>query len=149
MNRTEIRDQGDTSECIFCQILIGLLPARKIMENDRCLAFLDIAPAGRGHTLIVPKTHSEDIFEIDPGVLSDVMVMTQAVAKLLENQLRPDGMSLFQMNRFAGWQTVFHFHVHVIPRWSGDALVEPWVEKLAQEGDLETTYREIIGKSVK
>jgi histidine triad (HIT) family protein len=118
------------------------------MENDRCLAFLDIAPSARGHTLIVPKTHSEDIFDIDPGVLSDVMAMTQAVAKLLENQLQPDGMSLFQMNRFAGWQTVFHFHVHVIPRWSGDTLVEPWVEKLAQEGDLETTYREIIGKSV-
>ena len=117
------------------------------MENDQCLAFLDIAPAGKGHTLIVPKTHSEDIFNMEPDVLSDVMAMTQAVAKLLENQLRPDGMGLFQMNRVAGWQTVFHFHMHVIPRWSGDALIEPWIEKLAPEADLEMTYRKIIGSS--
>jgi histidine triad (HIT) family protein len=58
-------------------------------------------------------------------------------------------MSLFQMNRVAGWQTVIHFHMHVIPRWSGDALVEPWIEKLSQEADLEMTYREIIGESIK
>jgi histidine triad (HIT) family protein len=149
MNQNEIRDRGRHETCIFCQILAGSLPSRKIIENDRCLAFLDIAPAGKGHTLIVPKTHSEDIFDIDPGLLSDVMAMTQAVAKLLENQLRPDGMSLFQMNRVAGWQTVIHFHMHVIPRWSGDALVEPWIEKLSQEADLEMTYREIIGESIK
>jgi histidine triad (HIT) family protein len=149
MNQNEIRDRGRHETCIFCQILAGSLPSRKIIENDRCLAFLDIAPASKGHTLIVPKTHSEDIFDIDPAVLSDVMAMTQAVAKVLEKQLRPDGMSLFQMNRVVGWQTVFHFHMHVIPRWSGDALVEPWIEKLAQEVDLEMTYGEIIGESVK
>jgi histidine triad (HIT) family protein len=127
----------------------GSLPSRKVIENDRCLAFLDIAPAGKGHTLIVPKTHSENIFDIEPAVLSEVMAMTQAIAKLLENQLKPDGMTLFQMNRAAGWQTVFHFHMHVIPRWSRDALVEPWIEKLGPEAELEMTYKEIIGESVK
>ena len=96
------------------------------MENEDCYAFLDIFPANPGHTLVIPKIHVNDIHEADASTYSHVAAMAKEVADLLANKLGSDGITIFQMNREAGWQTVFHLHMHVIPRWSDDNLHNPW-----------------------
>ena len=138
---------NDNAECIFCHIVEGLSPARVLLENEHCLAFLDIAPAGKGHTLVIPKKHSVDILDTSREALSEIMRMTKQVSQLLFTKLKPDGLSLFQMNRTVGWQTVFHFHVHIIPRWSGDSLIEPWVETLAPDPELNKVHSELTNLS--
>ncbi|HUW87982.1 MAG TPA: HIT family protein [Candidatus Paceibacterota bacterium] len=138
---------NDNAGCIFCQIVEGQSPARVLLENEHCMAFLDIAPAGKGHTLVIPKKHSVDILDSASEALSEVMRMTKEVSQLLDTKLKPDGLSLFQMNRTAGWQTVFHFHVHIVPRWNGDSLIEPWVETLAPDLELNKVYSELTNVS--
>ena len=133
----------DNFECIFCQIVRGLSPARVLLENEHCLAFLDIAPAGKGHSLVIPKNHFVDILDTPSEDLDEVMRMTKEVSRLLDMKLKPDGLSLFQMNRTAGGQTVFHFHMHIVPRWSDDSLIDPWVETLAQDSELNMVHSEI------
>ena len=96
------------------------------MENDECIAFLDIFPANRGHTLVIPKKHVADIHHSDSATYAAVASMAKEVADLLQRKLASEGTSVFQMSREAGWQTVFHLHMHVIPRWSNDGLHKPW-----------------------
>ena len=134
---------NDNGECIFCHIVEGLSPARVLLENEHCLALLDIAPAGKGHTLVIPKKHSVDILDTPSEALSEVMRMTKQVSQLLFTKLKPDGLSLFQMNRKAGGQTVFHFHMHVIPRWRDDTLIDPWIETLAPDSELNEVHYDL------
>ena len=112
--------------CIFCRIIAGEAPADVVLEDEHTIAFLPTGPAARGHTLVVPRTHSADIWEITDDDAAAVMRMARRVAQVLDDRLRPDGMNLTQSNRAAGWQEVFHFHLHVIPRWSGDGYRPPW-----------------------
>jgi len=114
------------TECIFCRIVAGEAPAFVVAHDERTVAFLDRGPATQGHTLVVPRTHARDIWEISVDDATAVMVMAKRVAQLLDDRLEPEGLNLTQANRPAGWQEVFHFHLHVIPRWSGDGLVAPW-----------------------
>lgn len=97
------------------------------MESVRAFAFLDINPAGEGHTLVIPKSHAADIWELTGEDAREVWELTGLVATRLRDVLQPEGLTLFQANGRAGWQDVFHFHVHLIPRWTGDALIKPWV----------------------
>ena len=106
-------------DCIFCKIVAGEIPAHKVYEDERTLAFLDILPASRGHTLIIPKEHAADLEAISPESLCATMRGVQQVDRLLRAKLRPDGMNLFQNNGAAAGQMVFHFHVHLVPRWEG------------------------------
>ena len=138
---------NNNAECIFCHIVEGLSPARFLLENEHCLAFLDIAPAGKGHTLVIPKKHTVDILDTSSEALSELMQMTKEVSQLLDTKLKPDGLSLFQMNRTAGGQTVFHFHLHIVPRWRGDSLIDPWVETLAPDPELTKVYSELTNLS--
>jgi|SRR5665213_1483969 len=119
-------DTALMTDCIFCRIVAGDAPAYVVAEDDRTLAFLDRGQATEGHTLVVPRVHASDIWDISEEEFAAVLVMAKRVAQLLERQLAPDGLNLTQSNRSAGWQDVFHFHVHLIPRWSGDGLVPPW-----------------------
>jgi histidine triad (HIT) family protein len=114
------------TDCIFCRIIAGHAPAYIVAEDDRTLAFLDRGQAAEGHTLVVPRAHAADIWDVSDEDAAAVMVMAKRVAHLLEQRLAPDGLNLTQSNRPAAWQEVFHFHVHVIPRRSGDGLVPPW-----------------------
>ena len=114
------------TDCIFCRIVAGEATAHVVAEDDKTLAVLDRAPASEGHTLIVPRTHAADIWAISEADAAAVMVMAKRVAHLLDERLSPDGLNVTQSNRPAGWQDVFHFHLHVIPRWKGDGLVPPW-----------------------
>ena len=114
------------SDCIFCGIVAGTIPSKKVLETDTCLAFLDIFPANRGHTLVIPKKHVLDIHDADAQTYADVAATAKRAADLLQISLNSEGTTIFQMSKEAGWQTVFHLHMHVIPRWSGDALHKPW-----------------------
>jgi histidine triad (HIT) family protein len=128
-----------TPDCVFCRIVAGQAPAYVVAEDDLSMAFLDRGQAAAGHTLVVPRTHASDIWEISWPNLTAVMVMAKQVAHLLDERLSPDGLNLTQSNRAAGWQDVFHFHVHVIPRWIGDGLTPPWKASTPSEAELAAT----------
>src|SRR4051794_3564823 len=107
-------------DCIFCKIVAGEIPAHKVYEDDQSLAFLDILPATRGHTLVIPKQHAATIEDISPDSLATTTLAAQTVAGILRNRLHPDGMNVMQNNGAAAGQEVFHYHLHLLPRWTGD-----------------------------
>lgn len=114
--------------CIFCAIVAGALPSEQIAETDRALAFMDINPATRGHALVIPKQHATDLMEITPDELSHCTALAQEVARRALDQLGADGVNLVNACGAAAWQTVFHFHIHVVPRYAGrDGLQLPWI----------------------
>ncbi len=114
-------------DCIFCKIVAGDLPATIVAEGERSIAFMDIHPASRGHVLVIPRAHCMDVHEIAPQDLQAVAVMAQDVAGRIMDRLGADGVNLLNSNGAAAWQTVFHFHMHVIPRYEDDPLKLPWV----------------------
>ena len=109
-------------DCIFCAIAEGRAPAEVVFEDGETLAFMDINPANPGHTLVIPKRHVRDIYELDGETAAVVMKTTVKVARAVRMALQPDGMNLVQSNERAGGQEIFHFHIHVIPRWYDDGL---------------------------
>jgi histidine triad (HIT) family protein len=111
---------------VFCAIAAGAEAAQVVMESDRAIAFLDINPAGEGHTLVIPRRHVTDIWELDGEGADDVWRLTIRVAHRLREVLQPDGLTLVQANGAAGWQHLFHFHTHLVPRWRDDRLTRPW-----------------------
>jgi histidine triad (HIT) family protein len=115
------------ADCIFCKIVAGELPAAVVGSDERVLAFLDINPATRGHTLVIPRAHVEDIHEIDREDLAAATALAQRIAGRVRERLGADGVNLLHSSGSAAWQTVFHFHIHVIPRYLGDPLRLPWV----------------------
>ena len=115
------------ADCIFCKIVAGELPAAVVASDERVLAFLDINPATRGHTLVIPRAHVEDIHEIDSEDLAAATALAQRIAGRVRERLGADGVNLLHSSGSAAWQTVFHFHIHVIPRYLGDPLRLPWV----------------------
>jgi histidine triad (HIT) family protein len=114
-------------DCIFCKIIAGELPAQKVDEDERTVAFMDIAPATRGHALVVPRRHARDLLEIDDEDLAAVSLAAKRLAHRVKDRLGADGVNLINSCGPAAWQTVFHFHIHVIPRYAGDPLKLPWV----------------------
>jgi histidine triad (HIT) family protein len=125
------------SDCIFCKIVAGEIPSRKIYEDEGHIAFLDIFPAGRGHALVIPKAHHVDIHSISADEYAALAKSAKQVADVLHDKLGSEGTTIMQMNREAGWQTVFHAHMHVIPRWPNDALHKPWDITPSNDADLE------------
>ncbi|HID87924.1 MAG TPA: HIT family protein [Anaerolineae bacterium] len=109
-------------DCIFCAIVEGRAPAHVVFEDEETLAFMDIHPANPGHTLIVPKKHVPNVYELDDGTAAAVMRTAVRVARAVREALQPDGLNLLQSNGRAGGQAIFHLHMHVIPRWYGDGL---------------------------
>jgi histidine triad (HIT) family protein len=114
-------------DCIFCKILAGELPAMIVDEDERTVAFMDIAPATRGHALVIPRTHVADLLSVGADDLHAVMLASQRLARRIKERLGADGVNLVNSCGAAAWQTVFHFHMHVIPRYEGDPLRLPWV----------------------
>ena len=114
------------TDCVFCRIAAGDAPATVVDEDERTLAFMDISPGTRGHALVVPKAHADDLYEVDPADLAACAVAAQRLARRARDWLGAAGVNLLNACRPAAWQTVFHFHVHVIPRYAGDPLRLPW-----------------------
>jgi histidine triad (HIT) family protein len=114
-------------DCLFCKIVAGELPAQRIDEDERTIAFMDISPATRGHALVVPRRHAANLLEIEAEDLAAVTAAAQRLARNAVARLGADGVNLLNSCGARAWQTVFHFHMHVIPRYEGDPLRLPWV----------------------
>jgi histidine triad (HIT) family protein len=114
-------------DCIFCKIAAGEAPATIVHEDERTIAFMDISPATRGHMLVIPRRHSRDLLEIGVEDLQAVAAVAQQLANRAVDRLGADGVNLINSCGRAAWQVVFHFHMHVIPRYEGDPLRLPWV----------------------
>jgi histidine triad (HIT) family protein len=109
-------------KCEFCKIVHHLAPAEVLYENESAIAILDIRPVHYGHTLIIPRTHSEDFLQIPESELSDIMHATRVVTDAIVKALKPDGFSIFSNNGRAAGQSVFHFHLHITPRYHEDGI---------------------------
>jgi histidine triad (HIT) family protein len=114
-------------DCVFCKIVAGELPGQIVAQDERTVSFMDISPATRGHALVVPRTHVKDLLEIGSDDLAAVALSAQRLAARARDRLHADGVNLINSCGAAAWQTVFHFHVHVIPRYQDDPLRLPWV----------------------
>jgi histidine triad (HIT) family protein len=132
-------------DCIFCKIVAGELPATIVDEDERTLAFMDIAPATRGHALVIPREHSADLLSVDSSDLSAVALAAQRLAGRAKERLGADGVNLLNSCGRAAWQTVFHFHVHVIPRYTGDPLRLPWVPGEGDPEQIAAAAQELSG----
>jgi histidine triad (HIT) family protein len=114
-------------DCIFCKIAAGELPATIVAEDERTISFMDISPATRGHALVIPREHSADLLSVAVEDLTAVALAAQRLARRMKERLGADGVNLLNSCGAVAFQTVFHFHVHVIPRYKGDSLRLPWV----------------------
>jgi histidine triad (HIT) family protein len=112
--------------CLFCRIVAGELPSTRVHEDERVVAIMDIFPATRGHALVIPRAHAADIRDVGADDLAAAAQAARLLAGRAVERLGADGVTVMQSNGAAAWQTVFHYHVHVIPRYEGDPLVLPW-----------------------
>lgn len=122
------------SDCLFCKIVAGEIPATMVAQDEHTVAFMDINPANPGHMLVVPRNHAKDLLEIDPEDLAAVVRQGKRLAARAVEVLDADGVNLLNSCGPLAWQTVFHFHLHVIPRYAGDPLRLPWDPR---PGDIE------------
>jgi len=120
------------ADCLFCGIVDGSVPSQIVDSDERTVAFMDIAPATPGHALVVPRAHSADLLEIKAEDLTASVIAAQRLARRMKDVLGADGINLINACGAAAWQTVFHFHIHVVPRYADDPLKLPWVPA---EGD--------------
>ena len=116
-------------DCIFCSIVAGDIPAIKVYEDADTLSFMDINPGNPGHLLVIPKQHYRNIFDIPAETAGKIMEVGAKLAGVIKDVLNPDGLNLFQSSEAAAFQSVFHFHLHLLPRWEGDSLLLPWKPK--------------------
>jgi histidine triad (HIT) family protein len=124
-------------DCIFCKIVDGEIPAVKVLDEDRVLVFMDINPASRGHMLVVPKRHAENIFEISEDDLAAVTNAVKRCATAAKEALGAEGITVLQLNGTASDQLVPHLHVHIMPRWKDDGLiVSNWEMKAGDMDEL-------------
>jgi histidine triad (HIT) family protein len=129
--------------CIFCKIAKGEIPSAKVYEDEFILAFLDISPANKGHTLIIPKEHFETLIDIPAGTLSKMMKIVRKVSKKVEKKLKAEGYTIMMSNREAGEQVVKHAHIHVMPRYKTDDFKFSWTHKKYEEGEMDKIKEKI------
>jgi histidine triad (HIT) family protein len=132
-------------DCLFCKIVAGEIPATRVAEDERTIAFMDINPATRGHLLVIPREHAKDLLEIEPEDLAAVARTAQRVAATMPERLGADGVNLLNSCGRAAWQTVFHFHVHVIPRYDADPLRLPWTPGPGDRDEIAAAARDLEG----
>jgi histidine triad (HIT) family protein len=130
-------------DCLFCKIVAGDLPATLVREDERTVAFMDINPATRGHVLVVPREHSTNLLEIGREDLAACAYAAQELAALVSERLGADGVNVLNSCGRVAWQTVFHFHLHVIPRYTGDPLRLPWTPGPGDRDEIAATAAEL------
>lgn len=132
---------------IFAKILRGEAPAVRVFEDEQVLAFMDVFPQSRGHVLVIPKaTKARNLLEVEASVLADLMAGVQRVAMAVRAALNPDGIVVTQFNGSAAGQTVYHLHVHIIPRWEGVALARHGAGGMADMAELRVLADQITAK---
>ncbi len=132
------------NDCIFCKIANGEIPSSTIYEDDLFRVILDLSPATKGHALILPKKHMANIFEMDEETAEKVFVLASRIAKAMKEALNCDGLNIVQNNGEIAGQTVFHFHMHIIPRYNDDGQQINWVPKTSEAAE-----REMIAEQIK
>ena len=114
------------ADCVFCRIRDGAIPSVRLHEDERTLCFMDINPLNPGHCLVVTRQHAATVWEVEEADLSAAVLTAQRVARALRRALRPDGLNMLQANGPAAFQSVPHFHLHLIPRWTNDGKGFDW-----------------------
>ena len=134
------------SDCIFCKIANGEIPSSTLYEDADFRVILDLGPATKGHALLLPKKHYANLFELDDEVAGKVLKTAKKVASQMKNALHADGFNLVQNNGEAAGQTVFHFHMHLIPRYEKDQAGTFWTPQEITDTYMEDTRKEILGE---
>jgi histidine triad (HIT) family protein len=132
-------------DCIFCQILAGEVPGTIVAEDERTVAFMDISPATRGHALVVPRRHVQDLGAIDDADLAAVVAAARRLGLRAKEALGADGVNLLNSWGASAWQTVFHFHLHVIPRYADDPLRLPWKPAAGDQDEIASAAAALRG----
>ena len=125
-------------DCIFCKIANGEIPSATVYEDSVCRVILDVNPANKGHALIIPKEHFDNIYSIDAETAAKIFTLATEVAKAQKAELNPDGLNILQNNGEAAGQTVFHFHMHLVPRYIKDNVTMTWIPGKADTEELST-----------
>jgi histidine triad (HIT) family protein len=117
------------SDCVFCKIVAGQIPSTKVYEDEHALAFMDIGQVNPGHVLVAARRHAANLYELDEGQAEAVARACLRVSKAIQETFKPEGLSVYQANGKAAGQTVFHYHVHLLPRHAGDGMELTWPVK--------------------
>lgn len=131
------------NNCIFCKIANGEIPSKTLYEDDKFRVILDLGPATRGHALILPKDHYKNIYEIPDETAADAIILAKKMAIRMTQALHADGFNIIQNNNEIAGQTVFHFHIHLIPRYAGDGQNINWVPGEMSQEELEEIKKQI------
>nr|WP_295678260.1 HIT family protein [uncultured Lachnoclostridium sp.] len=123
------------NSCIFCKLASGEFSSATVYEDDLFRAILDISPAAKGHTLLLPKTHAVNLFELDELEVSKALLVAKKLAAATQKTLQCDGINILQNNGTAAGQSVFHFHIHLIPRYEEDGVTIPWKSLSYSDGE--------------
>jgi histidine triad (HIT) family protein len=133
--------------CLFCGIVAGDVPVQIVDSDEHTVSFMDINPATRGHALVVPRAHATDLMDVSDEDLEHTMVAARRLARRMDETLEPDGFNVLNACRPAGWQTIFHYHLHVIPRYEDDPLKLPWIPRGAEPEEIAAVADTIRGES--
>ncbi len=131
--------------CIFCKIAKGEIPSKTLYEDENFRVILDLGPATKGHALILPKAHYQNLFELPEDIAASAMVLAKKMGSRMMEKLHADGFNLVQNNNEVAGQTVMHFHLHLIPRYEGDGQKILWEPKTVSDEDLVQTMETIVG----
>lgn len=134
--------------CIFCRIIAGEIPSAIVYEDEDFKAIMDISPAAKGHTIILSNRHYANLFELGDETAAKALLVARKVAKAIQAELHCEGMNLLQNNGEAAGQTVFHFHMHLIPRYSGDQVKTTWTHGSYEDGEAAALAAAIASKIV-
>ena len=134
------------SDCVFCRIVAGQIPSTRVYEDEHALAFMDIGHVNPGHTLVAVKKHAANLFELDETQAAAVARATVKISKAIKAAFQPEGLSVYQANGQAAGQTVFHYHVHLLPRHAGDGMELVWPVKNPPREKLEEYAAKIRAK---
>lgn len=131
------------ADCLFCRIVAGEIPSEIVDQDEHTVAFMDINPATRGHLLVVPRRHAVDLLEVSDDDLAATLLTAKRLAARTIERLGADGVNLLNSCRSEAWQTVFHFHVHVIPRYANDPLRLPWTPAPGDREEIAAAARQL------
>jgi histidine triad (HIT) family protein len=117
------------SDCVFCRIVAGQIPSTRVYEDEHSLAFMDIGQVNPGHVLVAVKKHADNLYALDDAQAAAVARAGVRVARAIRDAFKPEGLSVYQANGKAAGQTVFHYHIHLLPRHAGDGMELTWPVK--------------------
>lgn len=131
------------NNCVFCKIINNEIPSLSIYEDDDFKVIMDISPASKGHAVLMPKKHVKDLFDLDDHLASKALVIAKKLAIVMKDELECDGFNLLQNNNGVAGQTVFHFHIHLIPRYKNDGILFTWESNGYKEGEVDNIVEAI------